>query len=385
MERLSQQPTGDKQGHVPALDGIRGLAVLLVLLFHCCLYGPFVPVFSIGWTGVDLFFVLSGFLITGILLDTRGQEGYFKRFIVRRVLRVFPLYYATLAFVFLLDTWHPMDAVQGLAARQAWFWCYVPNLLFAFHGWQEPGKVLNHFWSLAIEEQFYLIWPWVVGLCGRRTLVWTMVLGIATSVALRAAYPVAPFSYTFTLARIDGLLLGALLALGLRARPDLLRRWAMPTLLGGAVLLGIALLHGDASFNTNPRMLSLGIPGVNLLFCGTMALVVTGAAGGRVAALFTGRPLRFLGRYSYGLYVFHWPLRELAFFPLLTRLKAWGLSDDGALGAALFLFFVLLFGLTIASYELVERRILALKDRLVPYARKTALADGSGQRSGGGQ
>src|SRR5262249_2846553 len=116
-----------------------------------------------GWMGVDLFFVLSGFLITGILLDSRGADGYFSSFYARRFLRIFPLYYGFLALWFLVLAYVFGSAYSDLFARerQVWFWSYTAN-------WGRPDELgaLGHFWSLAIEEQFYLVWPLVVWLLG---------------------------------------------------------------------------------------------------------------------------------------------------------------------------------------------------------------------------
>ena len=156
--------------HVPALDGLRGAAILLVLLHH--LINGDLPVHSLvgrtafaiprcGWAGVDLFFVLSGFLITGILLDQRGLPGYFRVFYARRALRIFPLYYGVLIIVFAILPHiraFPQDGLRWLRPEQIWFWTYTSNIRSAATGtiFNAPYLMLNHFWSLAIEEQFYL-------------------------------------------------------------------------------------------------------------------------------------------------------------------------------------------------------------------------------------
>ncbi|HEX6051682.1 MAG TPA: acyltransferase, partial [Gemmatimonadaceae bacterium] len=169
-------------GHVPALDGVRGLAVALVLVCHVAwdfsspsyMERGLIEVARAGWIGVDLFFVLSGFLITGILLDTRGGPKYFRHFYVRRTLRIFPLYYAILVGVFVIT---PLVAATrdrrwftDIVDQQGWFWTYTSNVFLAVTGrWEQTG-ILGHFWSLAVEEQFYLIWPAVVLLLSPRQL-----------------------------------------------------------------------------------------------------------------------------------------------------------------------------------------------------------------------
>ena len=151
--------------HIPALDGVRAVAVLLVICFHfwqVFTYGPYSLVGKIamwGQTGVDLFFVLSGFLITGILLDTKGSPSFLRNFYARRILRIFPLYYATLLTIYLIgplfrwSAWVPEN-------QSLWFWTYLQNLPMTF----APGHVAGpeHFWSLAVEEQFYMVWPFLV-------------------------------------------------------------------------------------------------------------------------------------------------------------------------------------------------------------------------------
>src|SRR5205823_1934832 len=125
-----------------------------------------------GWSGVDLFFVLSGFLITGILCDAKGRDGYFRNFFTRRILRIFPLYYGFLGVVFLLlPRVTPFGRhLAALLHYQVWYWTYLLNVLISLRGWP-PVADFNHFWLLAVEDQFYLVWPFVVYMLGRRALL----------------------------------------------------------------------------------------------------------------------------------------------------------------------------------------------------------------------
>src|SRR5262245_43040855 len=162
--RASLRP--NLRGHMPALDGVRGLAVLMVLVFH--FVGNMMPangveraivgVTSYGSYGVELFFVLSGFLITGILYDAHNKPHYFRNFYMRRLLRIFPLYYGVLALVFIVAPLIPLlrgPALDYLVDRQAWAWLYTVNVYIAREGdWS--FSYLDHFWSLAVEEHFYL-------------------------------------------------------------------------------------------------------------------------------------------------------------------------------------------------------------------------------------
>ncbi|MHB1328106.1 MAG: acyltransferase family protein, partial [Gemmatimonadales bacterium] len=216
----------DSDGRIRSIDGLRGLAVLVVMLLHFNLMRPanagemaFVQLLGTGWIGVDLFFLVSGFLITGILWEARGSDGYFWRFYTRRTLRIFPLYYA---FLFGLLVVLPMFMSQYAAEhathdRRIWLWTYLSNILMARDGWEGMPSHTTHLWSLAIEEQFYLIWPLVVYLLRYRGLVITCLTILGLSPLIRAgldhALPDGVAAYTLLPARLDGLALGALLAL----------------------------------------------------------------------------------------------------------------------------------------------------------------------------
>jgi peptidoglycan/LPS O-acetylase OafA/YrhL len=146
-------------GHIPVLDGIRGLAILLVMLRHFTLGmraesvvdSAFKSVTSVGWSGVDLFFVLSGFLITGLLLDSKYGPHYFRNFFARRALRIFPLYYAVLAVIFFALPFTPLASLAEYAtlrANQVWYWTYGSNVLNAIAGPSATPLTTDHFWSL---------------------------------------------------------------------------------------------------------------------------------------------------------------------------------------------------------------------------------------------
>jgi peptidoglycan/LPS O-acetylase OafA/YrhL len=171
------------------------VAVLLVLLLHFQLPpGPTMAdrwlhvAQTAGYGGVDLFFVLSGFLITGVLLDAKGAPRYFRTFYVRRALRVLPLYYATLiALLWIVPLAVPSLAVMAAALRmrQWWYWLHGTNILGAMHvRWSAPFYTA-HFWSLAIEEQFYAMWPVIVLVCGRRRLLQVCAWGCVAALVLR--------------------------------------------------------------------------------------------------------------------------------------------------------------------------------------------------------
>ena len=219
---------------IPQLDGIRGLAILLVMLFHFFWFPMAAglpisandswlrPILLSCWVGVDLFFVLSGFLITGILVDARARPGYFKNFYARRVLRIFPLYYLFLA------AWLALTGYQSL-----WLWSYTANIHMAREGWTAVPSAVDHLWSLAIEEQYYLLWPVVIYFLKPKQALFVCA-GLAMLCPLirfHYFHVNQPLSaYMLTHARLDSLAWGALLALAVRVCPPSRR------LLGGVAL-----------------------------------------------------------------------------------------------------------------------------------------------------
>jgi len=232
---VSRPPPKALGGHIPALDGLRGIAILLVLMVHFyqgALFYSLRPtlgkvlsrVVSPGRFGVELFFVLSGFLITGILLDTRHRQGFFLKFYMRRFLRIFPLYYGALMVVFLvLPHFVKFDAGgHEIARNQFWLWTYLANWPSLGLSWDESNIfLLGHFWSLCVEEHFYILWPSLVFLLSPRSLFKVCVLIVGIGILSRAAASlegeggISIFRWT-SLQKIDGLAVGAILAVVLR-------------------------------------------------------------------------------------------------------------------------------------------------------------------------
>ena len=319
------QPLGLKLSkRLPALDGLRGLAILMVLAFHfsptdtTTIQTPFlkawVAIANFGASGVDLFFVLSGFLITGILLDARGTSGYFRNFFARRALRIFPLYYAVLFACFvILPCLHEFSPDElAVARRQGWFWTYTANILIGrFADWPLRGGrlSLDHLWSLCVEEHFYLIWPLFVRVLGRRALGWTCLAMIAAAPALRwCLYQRGDSTlafYVWTPCRMDAMAMGAWLAL-LARRPDAgasIRHWALPAILASSVWMLLSMndpAHGYV-FATSQMI---------LIFAALIVLAVTSHPRQALTRILSTAPLQFFGKYSYAIYLLH---------PLLLR------------------------------------------------------------------
>lgn len=198
---------------------LRGVAVLFVVLYHTF---PYVNILRFGWIGVDLFFVLSGFLVTEVLISSKGNKYFFRNFYFRRILRIFPLYYITLLLFFLGGSYffsnHKTNAVyQFYAINQVWFWTYTQNFLFTIKG-PAPMPYLTHFWSLAVEEQFYLFFPFIIAISkNKKVLIWTLTSLIIASIFLRNYIyfndPIyVDMYYSNSLARLDSLLIGCIIA-----------------------------------------------------------------------------------------------------------------------------------------------------------------------------
>src|ERR1700748_2219051 len=200
------------------LDGVRAIAALLVLVFHVFQsldlgpkYAPFIENMAImGHFGVSLFFVLSGFLITRILMKSVGEKQYFKNFYVRRALRIFPLYYL---FLFIWDFVFPHFAKLPLAPlkEQWYFYAYLQSFPLTFN-WKAAGP--GHFWTLAIEEYFYLFWPVIVYFFSRQNIFRFSIALVFTALITKWILIYAGYNDAFfPLARFDALAMGAILAL----------------------------------------------------------------------------------------------------------------------------------------------------------------------------
>lgn len=370
---MSGSPATLSRQHFAALDGLRGVAIMLVLLHGFDVIQPsgmfehaLDESLDLGWIGVQLFFVLSGFLITGILLDTRQASGYYRSFFKRRFLRIFPLYYGVLivAFVLLPRLAGPIDGSD----HQLWLWIYVANFTAPF-GAGVPA--FPHFWSLCVEEQFYLLWPLLVRQLGRRgVIVLSSILVLAAMasriyVRHRLGEPIGQeAAYSFTPCRMDALVIGAMGAALVRGGGNVARvarqQSGKITAIGGLVVLaGIVAGHLQ---RTGAMMQAFGYTVIALGF----GLLLVGALNrsGRAARLLAWAPLRRCGIYSYGMYVFYAPLHLFIGLPLLATL-----ADTPSLGAVLAYEVIAIaatFALGALSWHAYERHFLALKARLAP-------------------
>jgi len=308
---------------LPALDGVRGLAILAVLLFHFVtptnpqglVDGALNWLFSYGALGVDLFFLLSGFLITGILYDSRADPHYFRNFYMRRVLRIFPLYYGVLAVIFFLVPAIPAlhnSELAELRSHQAWAWLYGVNIYLAIHGSWAALSYITHFWSLAIEEQFYLLWPlavWLLAANRRLFLTFSLTtaavsLGSRMVASLLGASSIA--TTVLTPFQLDSLAIGAFIAIYVR-HPDgaaRARRIILPMTMAGVGLLLLQFgVHHLAGYGNSVEPLRSGA--FRLLLAAVLLKALGAPTSSPWSLFFRSRPMILLGKYSYGLYVYH--------------------------------------------------------------------------------
>lgn len=304
--------------HIQVLDGVRGLAILLVLLFHLFKY---ISLTNIGWIGVDLFFVLSGFLITGILLNTKTQNKYFISFIGKRALRIFPLYYLFLTIFFLILPLSSMslyiDDYTFLHDNQKWFWTYTQNWYAAFSdNWQEDN-IISHFWSLAIEEQFYIFWPLVVYFSSKKNLLKIIGILILLSISARFFFVLNQYnwitSYISTIARLDNLCIGSALAVIIRNRSLIyyLNKYSYFIFyLSLLILLAIVISTGSILM-TNKYFLTFGFTIIAIFFSCIILISLSSHQNNIIRKILSMPIFTFLGKYSYGIYIYHEPIYRI--------------------------------------------------------------------------
>lgn len=344
----------DFSHRVPELDGIRGLAILVVVIFHwvtleaqSILPERIQNVMNFGWSGVDLFFVLSGFLIGGILFDARDSSNYFKVFYIRRFYRIVPLYGAICLTTLVIYYAHLSTHAWLFRGPKLPWYSY---LTFAQNVWMVKLHTLGYWqlavtWSLAVEEQFYLTLPFVIRFTSRKTLPYVLGVGVLLAPLIRTVlwFAVDPQSATISAAylapcRMDALLLGVLAAWAVRDAVCWEWLLAHKAIVGAAsIMLGMGFLEmiHRRSSPLSFAMVSFGYTLIALFYLSLLLLAVTQT--GFVSRLFRFRGLTELGILAYGLYLFHIPVIGLIYgldgkaSPQLTGLATFGLTLLGGL------------------------------------------------------
>jgi peptidoglycan/LPS O-acetylase OafA/YrhL len=372
---------------VPALEGVRGVAIIWVVLHNTAdllpsqlhgLWRAFAFLVQPGWIGVQLFFALSGFLITGGLLETQNASNYFRAFYARRALRILPLYYTVLILLLIVAPALHLDPTQLHAdlKQQLSLWLFTVN-------WTQAPYGFGHFWSLAVEEQFYLFWPFIVHRLSARRFVEVCAAIAVIALVMRDIMVFSGASsqtvYTATTSRLDALALGGAGACLLRIPAA--KAWLDSRLssvsLSALVLfvLGFAITHGY-----NPDTILCKTLGFSLLALCCAALVTTAAAGGELAGhtllarALSWSPLRYWGKYSYAIYVFHQLIHKLLGEPwMLSRFS--GHPPAYAVYAYSLVIGLVSFCAAFLSYHGLEKRFLALKSRFPPYTGQQSVAE----------
>jgi peptidoglycan/LPS O-acetylase OafA/YrhL len=389
--KIAYQSSSSSSGRIDALDGLRAMAILLVLLHHFTpnhnsdqgLRSIVFKIADLGWSGVDLFFVLSGFLITGILLRAKASNSPLRHFLMRRILRILPAYYLALGIIFLFLPFvlrlYPVPAMSA----QAPYWFYVANMLFPT---PDLGGCLQltHFWSLAVEMQFYVLWPLVIYQFSSDT-VWKVVLAAFALVVIgrivAVIMDVNPWvTIAWTPFRADGLIVGSLIAVAVHAgvRYERVRSALLVTLVAGFIFALVVTWFGKSGsiwvttkdLVTYP-VLRVSLPCALSLLYGAALWI---SLQRNLLSAFLGSPIfKPLALYSYGTYIFHFllsPLFKQSFGPQI--LVHWTGGQD----VPIYLYFVLAssvsFALAMASYHLVEVHFLRLKRSVSIFSKPLA-------------
>ena len=380
----SQTPTS----RIPALDGVRGVAILLVLILHfsgaasssigvptAFVDTTWLRFAGVGWVGVDLFFVLSGFLITSILYDAKGPAlAFFKNFYARRALRIFPVYYAMLVFLFFVLPWvipGEESASAKLRENPLWLWFYLVNIqvYIDLTALVATSHLVGHLWSLAVEEHYYLVWPLIVFLFGRRSLIAITAVLIVAAAAVRFAMIAngdAGFQvFVFSPARMDALAVGSAIALLVRSHQGrvFLRAVAWPV--AGAAFIGLVamFIYKDGLPPFDPTVLRVGLSLLAAFFGGVVAAVVLAPQTSTLSRSLSWRPLRALGKYSYAIYVIHSPVVRIlvGHTNFASDISSWaGFQLPGIIAAALVAFAITMV-LSLLSWRLIETPFLNLR------------------------
>lgn len=378
----------DLQGHIPVLDGLRGIAILMVVVFHTTRLRATAPAddlyFMFGrsaWIGVDLFFVLSGFLITGILYDTKTHQGFFKNFYARRILRIFPLYYLVVGFAIFIGTeidFFSPAHVPDPRPRQWWYWLYLSNFLAAKE--RLGHLILGPTWSLAIEEQFYLVWPLLVYLLPRTGMMGVCLLcsGVALGLRIYLFYSGVHSSalYVLTPTRLDPLAIGSFIALAVRGKGGVRAclRWGYLVLVASGA--GVAYLLSQGLLNKKlPEMILFGYSTVALFFGAALLCLIAVRPDRLFIRLLTIPALLLFGKLSYALYLFNRPLVNVVesyLFHYRSFPRWWGSSIPGQV---IFTLLVIATSLLLAycSWHIFEKHFLKLKRYFPSHKREFPL------------
>lgn len=377
-------------GHIPAIDGLRGIAILMVMIRHFYnepminegyqIIGPIITKLALaGNYGVELFFVLSGFLITQILLDAKNKPHYFRNFYVRRFLRIFPLYYGVLFFIFLIlpNVVTFDEAAKDISSHQVWLWTFLSNAPWS--GVQlDSSNIfrLGHLWFLCVIVHFYIIWPLVVYKYEKWAIINICLTGLVVCLLIRLFYTITggPDLFTWSsITKFDGLLCGSFLAAGLKVESvsHLINKYALKVAwIAGLLFFALIFVPRRLMWDTNFYWWTF-METISVIFFGGLLILILRQKG--IPVLMSNKILVTFGKYSYGLFVIHnicLPLFQWLFQP--TALS----RTLGSPILAQTIFYVLSitasFILAFISWHLYEKHFIKLK-KLFEYKSQQEL------------
>ena len=352
--------------YIPQLDGLRGLAILLVITFH---YFGSIKIFSLGWTGVDLFFVLSGYLITSRIFFLKKEKNFFSSFYTNRALRILPVYFATLLIFFTaINIISPNKNFEVFKYYHSNWWSF---LLF-FQNWTFISQMpvpdhLLHFWTLAVEEQFYLIWPiFLFIFLNSKRLYLIMMLVLVIVIIFRCTlylqYPdLSDYQHYFynTFCRMDSFIIGGMLFLLQQKRN--LKKFEIYLFI--PLIFLVAGLYFTNTKQANLFMSTLGYTFLAILFAGIINFITLNPES-TLSRFFKFKWLKFTGKISYGLYIFHWivlvTFQSKLNFLISTKMQ---FDDPVSYWLSLIVCLVISFIISVVSFYCFEFYFLKLKKR----------------------
>jgi peptidoglycan/LPS O-acetylase OafA/YrhL len=375
MVRLEGQRVMVARQQIKELDGLRGIAIIMVFLYHVLPRAAFIydnasmkiiyKDLNIGWMGVDLFFVLSGFLITSSLLEMKSRERFFVNFYGKRTLRIFPLYYLSLVLIFAVFSLTDAKAIGALGNYKLFYYLFAQNWIFALSLAQVP-EYMGQFWSLAIEEQFYILWPILVYKFKSKTflLINAAIIMLVLLYRCYALYSghidnISFFLYFSTFTRIDTIVIGSLIALLFHSidirRYLLFIKCLTPAL--ALILIVVAASHSTGVARNNPLTMTIGFTVIGLLFGCVLILALILDETSLVRSFLRSDILRFFGKYSYAIYLFHMPIIVM-YISMYKKIGArgvlfWGLFFFSSLATTIVA--------ALVSWHGLEKRFLRLK------------------------
>lgn len=319
IEKNEQQ----NQGHIFELDGLKGVAILIIMLRHFYneelmltghpILGPVITKLAIaGNYGVEIFFVLSGFLATQTLLKSKNESKYYIKFYTRRILRICPLYYGTLILIFyILPLIVTFDAAaKDISSRQIWLWIFLSNLPWSGGGWDSSNIFkLGHLWFLCVVVHFYIIWPIIIYKLKNQNVINICLAGLASCLLLRSFYTITgwPLLFTWTtITKFDGLLFGALLAVGIKLDNNRIMQKYLSeiTLLSGIIFFCLIFIPREM-MSDHTQFWWVPTETISVIFIGCMLIHILKKKNILLQKLTNNKLLITFGKYSYGLFIIH--------------------------------------------------------------------------------